>query len=72
MIIRDAEFMELECELTQEQEDTYNEAVSFWKVHLLSNHQDPTCPKAAPIVSTMSLLAQVSSSDQLLYFCLKT
>ena len=24
--------MELECQLTQEQEDTYNEAVSFWKV----------------------------------------
>lgn len=31
---RDAEFMELECQLTQEQEDVYNEAVSFWKVWL--------------------------------------
>ena len=29
---RDAEFMELECPLTAEQEATYNEAVSFWKV----------------------------------------
>lgn len=29
---RDAEFMELECPLTPEQEATYNDAVIFWKV----------------------------------------
>ena len=45
---RDAEFMELECELTQEQEDVYNEAVSFWKVMSLSMHGDGPSDQAVP------------------------
>ena len=31
---RDAEFMELECPLTADQEVVYNDAVCFWKVRL--------------------------------------
>ena len=46
---RDAEFMELECPLTVEQEATYNDAVSFWKVSSVA------CPvlttDTAPLIS---------------------
>lgn len=33
VLSRDAEFMQLECNLTREQEAVYNAAVVFWKVN---------------------------------------
>lgn len=53
---RDAEFMELECPLTADQEQVYNDAVHFWKVifgaHYDSKAHSLYCVDTPPVILT--------------------